>query len=174
MYDKKNILGLFFIFCTIVIQAQDNKIFIPPDMTQEIHSFELPALLVDSIFIENLHTVLFDKSCDYLNSIVSNPRAKSWHHFFIRFEKKDCLNYCIEVSLWDIPVRKSAGFFEYNGFLYWFGYDVPPNIILGTKSKKRFSYKEPIPAPYDPPFWYLAYNVQTGCIEVKSKNFTDN
>jgi hypothetical protein len=79
------------------------------------------------------------------------------------------LSYCIDVSLWDIPARKSVGFFEHNEFYYWFGGAIPPNIILETKSKKRFSYKEPVPAPYDPPFWYLIYNGKAGNIEVEEK-----
>jgi hypothetical protein len=168
--EGKIIIGLIFVFSATISQAQNNK-FISPDMTQKTHSFALPALQIDSIFIANLNAVLFDKNDRYMNSIIFNSREKSWRHFHIRFEKTDSLNYCIVVSLWDIPARKSTGFFEYNGFLYWFGDDVPPNIILRKKSKRRFSYKEPLPAPYDPPFWYLMYNIQMGSIEIKEKNF---
>ena len=168
---NKIIIGLIFVFSTTISQAQNNK-FIPPDMTPKTHSFALPELHIDSTVIANLDIVLFDKNDSYINSIISNPRdRKSWRHFHIDFEKKDSLSYCIEVSLWNIPARKSAGFFEHNGYIYWFGGEIPRNIILETKLKKRFSYKEPVSAPYDPPFWYLMYNIQTGCIEIKEKNY---
>jgi len=165
--EGKIIIGLIFVFSAIIGQAQSNK-FIPPDMTPKTHSFVLPELQIDSAFIVNLDTVLFNKNDRLMNSRISNPNNK-WRHFRIQFEKKDSLSYCIEVSLWDIPAKKSTGFFEHNGYFYWFGGEIPPNIILKTKSKKRFSYKEPIPAPYDPPFWYLIYNGETKNIEVNEK-----
>jgi hypothetical protein len=165
----KIIIGLIFVFSATISQAQNNK-FIPPDMSQKTHSFALSELQIDSTVIANLATILFDKNNRYVNSIISNSRnSKSWRHFHIYFEKKDSLSYCIEVSLWDIPAKKSAGFFEYNEYFYWFAGEIPPNIILETKSKKRFSYKEPIPVPYDPPFWYLTYNGKTGNIEFEEK-----
>lgn len=167
--EGKIIIGLIFILSTTICQAQKNSKYISPDMTTKTHSFALPELQVDSIFIENLNTVLCDKNDRYMNNIISNPREKSWRHIHIQFKKKDSLNYCIEVSLLDIPARKSIGFFEHNGFLYWFGDDAPPNIVLETKSKKQFSYKEPLPAPYDPPFWFFMYNRETGNIEVKEE-----
>jgi hypothetical protein len=169
MEDKiiiKIIIGLMFIFSSITGQAQKNK-FIPPDWEQKTYSFTLPALQIASIFMENLNDVLFDKNDSYMNSIVSNSKNK-FRHFHIYFEKTDSLNYCIVASLWDIPAN-SKGFFENNGYFYWFDGEIPPNIILETKSKRRFSYKEPIPAPYDPPFWYLIYHIQTESIEVKEK-----
>jgi len=167
MKGKEIILGLLFFFSMNISQAQEKRVFIPPNWEQKTHSFEVPELQIDSAFIVNLDTILFDKNNSYMNSIISNPNNR-WRHFHIRFEKKDSLNYCIVVSLWDIPT-KSAGFFEHNGFLYWFGGEVPLNIILGKNLKKRFLYKEPIPAPYDPPFWYLMYNSQTGNIEFIKK-----
>jgi hypothetical protein len=150
-----------------VSQAQED-IFIPspPDWTPKIHSFVLPELQTDSTFIENLNTVLFDKNDAYINS-----HDKSDRHFCIHFDKEDSLNYSMEVSLWKTPAEKSIGFCENNGFFYWLGGEVPPNIILGTKSKKRFSYEEYPPMFIDPLFWYLIYNPQTGNIEVKEKNF---
>jgi|LSQX01.2.fsa_nt_gb hypothetical protein len=166
----KIIIGLIFIFATTICQAQINSKYIPPDMTAKTHSFVLPELRVDSIFIENLNTALYDKNDRYLKNIISNPREKLWRHFHIQFKKIDSLNYCLEVSLLDIPARKSTGFFEHNGFFYWFGNDAPPNIVLETESKKHFSYKEHLPAPYDPPFWFFMYNVETGNIEVKEEN----
>ena len=165
----KIIIGLIFIFATTVCQAQKSSKYKSPDMITKTHSFVLPELQVDSIFIENLNAVLFDKNDHYVNNITSNPHGKLWRHFHLQFEKKDSLNYCLEVSLLDIPARESIGFFEYNGFLYWFGNDAPSNIVLETKSKKQFSYKEPLPAPYDPPFWFLMYNIETGNIEVKEE-----
>ena len=116
----KIIIGLIFIFATTICQAQINSKYIPPDMTAKTHSFVLPELRVDSIFIENLNTALYDKNDRYLKNIISNPREKLWRHFHIQFKKIDSLNYCLEVSLLDIPARKSTGFFEHNGFFYWF------------------------------------------------------
>lgn len=167
--EGKFIIGLMFLFLSTMSCAQKNQ-YIPPDWEQKTHSFVLPELQIDSTFIENLHNILFDKNCRVMKSKISN-HDKSWQNFLIRFEKKDSLIYSMEVSLLDIPAENSIGFFEYNKYLYWFGGDTPPNIILEKKSKKRFSYKEPIPAPYDPLFWYLMYDIQTGSIELKEKNF---
>jgi hypothetical protein len=169
--ESKIIIGLIFILSTTISQAQNNK-FIPPDMIQKTHSFVLPELQIDSTVIANLAAVLFDKNSRYVNSIISNPNNK-WRHFHVYFEKKDSLSYCMEVSLWDIPAKESTGFSEYNEYFYWFCGEIPPNIILETKSKKRFSYKEPVPAPYDPPFWYLTYYGETGNIEVEEKHCSE-
>ncbi len=163
----KIIIGLIFVFFATMSQAQNNK-FIPPDITSKNHFLFLPEIQIDSAFITNLSTVLFDKNNNDMNSVISNPNNK-WRHFHINFEKKDSLNYYIEVSLWDIPAKKSVFFFEYNRYFYWFSGEIPPNIILDTKSKVRFSYKEPNPAPYDPPFWYLIYNGETKNIEIEKK-----
>lgn len=171
---ESKIKVLIFIFTITISQAQNNgKHIIPPDIKVKTYFFVLPELKVDSVFIENLNAILFNDSDCYMNSIISNPREKSWRHFHIQFEKKDSLNYCIELSLLDIPARKSMGFFEHNGFYYWFGNDTPSNIILKTKSKKQFSYKEALPASYDPPFWFFMYNSQTGNIEVKKNTHCD-
>jgi hypothetical protein len=165
--EGKIIIVLIFVFSATVSQAQKNK-FIPPDWKQKTHSFALPELRIDSTFIANLDTVLFDKNCRI--PLVHYPKRNSSRHFHIRFEKTDSLNYSVVASLWDIPAN-SNGFFEHYGYFYWFGGEVPPNIILETKSKRRFSYKEHLPMTIDPPFWYLTYNIQTGSIEVKGKNF---
>lgn len=50
-------------------------------MTQKTYSFVLPELIVDSIFIENLNTVLFDENDHYMNSILSNRYEESSQHF---------------------------------------------------------------------------------------------
>lgn len=163
----KFIIGIMFWFLSTISYAQKNK-FIPPNWEQKIHSFVLPELQIDSTFIANLDTVLFDKNCRI--PLVHNPKRDK--HFYIRFEKKDSLKYSMVVVLLDTPAENSTGFFENNGYFYWFGGEVPPNIILETKSKRRFSSKEQqIIGFYDPPFWYLMYNSQTGNIEVKEKNF---
>jgi len=164
-----------FLFSLTMSYAQNNK-FIPPDWRQTEKTLSvsvvLPALQIDSIFMENLNTVLFDKNDRFMNRIIFNPDSK-YRHFDIRFEKKDSLNYWIVVELSDTPTRRSKGFFENNGFFYWFGGEVPPNIILETKSKRRFSYKEVqiIFGIYDPILWYLMYNSETGSIEVKGEDF---
>lgn len=161
------VIGFIYAFSSIASQAQKNDKLIPFDMEQKTYSFSLPELLIDSVFMENLNTVLFDKNDCYMNNIISNPNNR-WRHFHLGFEKIDTLHYCIAASLWNIPARISTGFYENNGYFYWFGGKVPPDIIAETKSKKRFSYKEPIPASYDPPFWYLVYNIKTGNIEIQS------
>lgn len=147
-----------------VIQAQKNERFTPPDMAQKTHTFALPELQIDSTFITNLNAVIFEKErCGV-------EKNRKWKNFFILFEAIDSTSYSICLSLEDIPADKSIGFFEYNGFYYWLHGEIPPNIILKTKTKKRFSYKEPIPAPYDPPFWTLIYHTQTGNIEFKGND----
>ena len=122
-------------------------------------------LCVDSVFIRNLNGILFDEegacwmNCD-----------NKWRNFHLDFEKIDSLNYSIQMMFWNIPVKESIGFYKYNEYFYWLEGDIPPNIILAVKSKKRFSYKEHPPfLIIDPPFWFLMYNSQTGDIEVKEK-----
>lgn len=164
MAVSKSILLLLFIGGAIVIQAQKNGGFILPDITQKTQTFVLPELQIDSAFIANLNTVLFEKEgCGV-------EKCSKWKNFHITFKTMDKMNYSICLSLWSIPAKKSIGFFKCNDFFYWLGGEIPPNIILETKSKKRFSYKDPISAPYDPPFWTLIYYTQTGNIEFKGKN----
>lgn len=168
--ESKIIIGLICIIVTTTCQGQVNGKYVPPDVTiQKAHSFALPALQIDSVFIKNLNTVLFNKTDHYMNSIISNPNNR-WKHFYIRFKKKDSLEDCIVVVLLDTPVESSTGFFENDGYLYWFGGEVPPGIILETKTKRQFSYKDQqIIGFYDPPFWFFIYNRETGNIEVKEE-----
>ena len=164
---SERLIGLIIVFASTISQAQNNSKYQPLDITAITHSFVSPELLVDSTFIEELNTVLFDQDDRYLQFILSNPPSNKVRHIYIQFTRRDSLNYCLVVSLEDIPARKSIGFYEHNGFLYWFGKDVPSNIVLGTKASKHFSYKDPIPAPYDPPFWFFVYNIETGILEAK-------
>jgi hypothetical protein len=159
------IAGLIFVFSATIIQAQ-KRTFIPPENTEKKYSYMRPELQVDSTFIANLNTILFNENDGYMNNIISNPQNSQ--HFHIHFEKKDTLNYCIVVSLWNTPLESSIGFFRHNGFYYWFDKDAPPNIILCKKNKKQFSYTEDLIGFIDPPFWYLIYNYQTGKIETSS------
>lgn len=159
----KMIIVLILVFSTTISQAQKKKVYIPPDWKTKTHSFFSSELQIDCTFMGRLNTVV--------DSIISKQNdSKSWHHFHIKFEKKDTLNYDIEISLWDIPAKNSIGFYKHNEYLYWFGVDIPPDFILGEKNIKRFSYKDPFPGPYDPPFWFFTYNRQTGRIEVKERH----
>ena len=166
---SKRLIGLIIVFASTFSQAQNNSKYQPLDITAKTHSFVSPELLVDSIFIKKLNTVLFDQDDRYLQFVLSNPPSKHVRHINIQFTRRDSLNYCLVVSLENIPARKSIGFYEHKGFLYWFGKDVPSNIVLETKASKHFSYKDPIPAPYDPPFCFLVYNIETGILEAKDK-----
>ena len=164
MYVKKKIFLFLLIGGVTVIQAQKNERFTPPNMTQKTHTFALPELQIDSTFITNLNTVLFSqKGCGV-------KKDSKWKNFFILFKAIDSTSYSICLSLEDIPAEKSIVFFKYNDFYYWLHGEIPPNIISKTKTKKRFSYKEPIPAFYDPPFWTLIYHTQTGNIEFKGQD----
>ena len=159
---KKKIFLFLLIGGVTVIQAQKNERFTPPNMTQKTHTFALPELQIDSTFITNLNTVLFSqKGCGV-------KKDSKWKIFFILFKAIDSTSYSICLSLEDIPAEKSIVFFKYNDFYYWLHGEIPPNII--SKTKKRFSYKEPIPAFYDPPFWTLIYHTQTGNIEFKGQD----
>ena len=97
-------------------------------------------------------------------------KDSKWKNFFILFKAIDSTSYSICLSLEDIPAEKSIVFFKYNDFYYWLHGEIPPNIISKTKTKKTFSYNEPIPAFYDPPFWTLIYHIQTGNIEFKGQD----
>ena len=164
MYVKKKIFLFLLIGGVTVIQAQKNEKFTPPEMTQKTHTFALPELQIDSTFITNLNAVIFEKEgCGV-------EKNRKWKNFYIIFKMEDSTNYSICLSLWNIPAKKSIGIFEYNNFFYWFDGEIPLNIILKTKTQKRFSYKDPIPAFYDPPFWTLIYHTQTGNIEFKGND----
>ena len=168
--QSKNIFVLIVVFLTAIsCQVLKNREVAPLEWTPKTYSFAMPELQIDSTFLANLNTTFMDS---IISTRKDKDRKSSWRHFHIYFKKEDSLNYCLVVSLWNIPARKAAGFIEYDGFLYWFGgnEDTPPNIILGTKSERQFSYEEPIPAPYDPPFWFLKYNHQTGNIKVREKD----
>ncbi|EOA59422.1 hypothetical protein HMPREF1214_01574 [Bacteroides sp. HPS0048] len=161
---KKKILLFLLIGGVTVIQAQKKERFTPPDMTQKTHTFALPELQIDSTFITNLNAVIFEKEgC----GVEKSRESKNFH---VIFEMEDSTNYSICLSLWDIPAKKSIGFFECNDFFYWLGGEIPPDIILETKIPKKISYKDPIPAFYDPPFWTLIYHTQTGNIEFKGND----
>ena len=120
---------------------------------------------MDSAFIDSLNVILFDKKC-------SAADYKPWQYFHLSFEQKDALNYSIYILLARDGGKNSKGFFEQNGYLYWFRGDVPSGIILGAKSERQFSYKKATPPraeTYDPPFWFLTYNCQTGKIRVDER-----
>lgn len=167
----KFFLVLFIISFAIISQAQEKRKFTPPDIKPNIYTFTLPELQVNSIFIANLESVLFDRKCHFIDSILSNPNeSEKLRHFHFQFEKIDSSNYSIIAMLEDFPAIKSVGFSRKNKYYYWFGGILPPNLILKKKSKKRFSYKD-----YsgffttDPPLWILKYNCQAGYIEIIEK-----
>ena len=173
MGSKVAILGFILVFSVRIStsRAQENKVIAPPDWEPITRTFMSLELQIDSAFIERLDSMLFDKKWERMNSILSSPNSsKSWRHFYISFEKKAGSDNFITVSLGDTPARNSIGFLKRNEYFYWFYGDVPPNIILKTKSKKRFSYKEYMYEVIDPPFGFLIYNSQTGNIEVNEKD----
>lgn len=161
---SKILIGLIIVLTSTIGQAQNNSKYQQPDMTVKTHSFLSPELLVDSTFIEKLNTLLFKQDDRYMQFLLANHHSKTWH-IHIQFTRRDSLNYCLVVSVEDIPARRSMGFYEHDGIIYWFGKDAPSNIILGTKASKHFSYKDHIPAPYDPPFMFFVYNSETGILE---------
>ena len=132
---KKKILLFLLIGGVTVIQAQKNERFTPPDMTQKTHTFALPELQIDSTFITNLNAVIFEKEgCGV-------EKNRKWKNFFILFEAIDSTSYSICLSLENIPAEKSIAFFKYNDFYYWLHGEIPPNIVLETKTKKGFLTK---------------------------------
>ena len=160
MENKRNIIGLFILFFAIMSYAQENKKSIPLDRAPKTYTFTLPELQVDSSFITNLSTALFGAS--------EIDNRSEWKHFHLTFEAIDSLNYSIHLTLCNIPARESIGFFQHNKFFYWLGGELPPHIILKKKTEKRFSYKEPIPGPYNNPLWTLTYCSETGKIKTES------
>ena len=163
MDGKKNILVLLFVFSTGISQAQENRAYIPPPPPETYH-FALPELQVDTVFIKNLNTILFDVRYGWSGS------DNLFKSFPVNFEKIDSLNYSISVGLWYMPGKNSTGFFKHNEYYYWLGGEIPPNIILETKSIKQFSFIELI-GLFDPPVWFLMYNMQDGSIVFKSNDY---
>lgn len=168
---NKFILGILFSLLSTACYAQKNTPFIPFEIAPEKHSFVLPVLQVDSIFIKNLDAALFDENDRWWKSDKLIGANKANGHFYIHFEKTDSLVYNIEVSFWNMPAEKSSGFFEHNNYFYWISGEIPPNIVLGTKSKKHFSYMEDPAIIEDPLMWLLIYDARIGNIKVKKKNF---
>ena len=159
---SKIIIGLILVF-SVAVSCRTGLV---PLWTVKTYSFAKPELQIDSAFLANLNI-------SFMDSIIFNYNySEPWRHFDFYFKKEDSLNYCLIVSLSDFPSRNVAGFIEYDKYLYWFGGndEIPPNIILGTKSEKQFSSIENIYGYYDPPFWSFTYNHQTGSIEVKEKD----
>lgn len=169
MDGKKRILGLFVILFVSISQAQENKKFNPPEREPNIYTFTLPELQVDNSFIARLDSILLDRKCHYMDLILSD-KNKQMRHFYLQFEKIDSLHYSIIAMLENFPAKKSIGFSIHNKYYHWFGGEIPPNMILGEKTKKQFSYKNHSTfSTTDPPLWVLKYNSQTGYIEVKEK-----
>ena len=152
--------------------AQNNRAFIPPDWENRAitYTFTAPELRVNSAFIDSLNTILFDPKCSAAN-IYDGPKDKPWKDFYLLFVKKDSLNYSIRISLNYHPGRESKGFFEHDGYRYWFyGEDAPPNIVMGVKAEKQFSYTS-LPGLLKSLSWDVRYNRQTGKITVKDVSF---
>ena len=170
MKNKKVLLSFCCIFFVTIIGAQesDSSLFFVKK-----HSFVQTQLQVDSMFMENLRLVLFDKEKRKRDSLELEESNGILDHFFIRFEKTDSLNYYIDIwsSYYPSDRPENIGFCEYKGYLYWIKGEIPPNIKLKKTSKKRrISYIEEL-SFYDPYIWLLIYNEQTGSIKIKEKNF---
>ena len=154
------------------IQAQERQVertLIPPDFIDTLitYTYTVPEVYIDSTFMDSLNAVLFDKK--YMVRYRGSDR-----YFSIIFSKKKTSYQFIQVEL-DNRGRGAKGFFEQNGFYYWLGGDVPPNIIQGkTGIEKQTSYTVSrrykgddrggvrVSDPYDPTMWFLVYNQETG------------
>ena len=160
-------LTLMLVCLAGICHAQDNRVFIPPDIGEvRTHTFTVPELQIDSAFIDSLNDILFDKKCSAVNL---SPEDKPWRNFFLFFIKKDSLNYTICLSLEYHPGRKARGFFERDGYWYFlYGSPPPPHIVLGTKSEKQFSFTSRLEL-LESIFWDLTYNCQTKAIKVKRR-----
>lgn len=185
MKNKKIILVLALVCLAGICYAQEKKGPPPLNFKDTIitHVFTAPVLRLDKGFIVNLNALLFESS-NWVSSLLSNPKTTDRNIHFVFLKKKDSLNYSVQVELNENPGIGSIGFFEHNGFLYWFYSNTPPGIILRTtKSKRQFLYKEykdysafreyrdrgdndrpEIAEIYDPTIWFLTYNRQTGKI----------
>ena len=145
-------------------QVEEKWELIPPALKDTVitYTFTAPELRVNQAFIDSLNAILFggEKDATYY---------QPGRDFHLVFEQMGSVNYRIWVILDKEPGAAAAGFFDHNGYRYWFSRDTPPGIILETGAEKRFSYKEykyqgfrPI---YDPILWFVKYNRQTGELE---------
>ena len=164
MEGRNYILVLLFVFSAGISQAQENRVYIPPDPPETYH-FAMPELQVDTVFIKNLNTILFNVRYGWSS-------RTEFRNFLISFEEIDSMYYSIQVMLYINPGRNSTGFFEQNGYFYWLGGEIPPTIILETKSIKQFSFTEYV-GFIDPPFWFLMYNKQDGSIVFKTNDYLE-
>lgn len=156
----KNTIILIFVFC-ITLSVSQNKKFIKFPNTDKKYSYVGEELDIDSAFIANINDVLFSEL-----RVEKNVGLKRNKHLWLSFEEMDTINYMISVMVWDTPLKQSVGFYVYNGFFYWFGKSTPICIVLGKKSKKRFSYKEELIGFIDPLTYLLIYNSRTGNIRI--------
>ena len=165
------------------IQAQENReerTLVPPDFIDTLitYTYTLPEVYVDSTFMDSLNTVLFDK--EYMVRYRGSDR-----HFSLVFFKKKGPYHFIQVEL-DNSGGGTEGFFEQNGFYYWFSWYVPRGIILGkTGVEKQVSNTElrrykgddrggvRVSDPYDPTMWFLVYNQETGQVIDNGSPFFD-
>jgi len=174
METKKAILILVVMFFQTLCYAQEKDTVLPPPRNIiRTYTFTLPEVQVDSIFIARLNSILFKKENRYMNSLLSKKKNIS-KHFYLVFEKLDSTNYTISVELGSSFIRGAVGFFIHNNFYYWLKGEIPLNLILEKKTKKKFSYREEShPYTYDPSMWTLRYDCKTREFKLIETNSVD-
>ena len=83
---------------------------------------------------------------------------------------KENADYFMLVSIGIVPCETCDGYVEYEGLTYWLKGYIPNEIILGQKLKRRITYKWDLVQFYDPSYWVMSYDTDTG--EIRSKLYT--
>ncbi len=167
-------LNLFIFGLSLVLFAEtgfaQDKIIVPPSLPVfEDYILVIPELQVDSIFMQQLDSILFSaiskwRSQGYFSGLESN------RNFSVHFQYKIPSRYFIYVELQDTPPRKAIGYLQREEYLYFFDGDIPPDIISEKRAKRRFSFKK-FSRIYDPPFWDLKYDRKAEIMQVVLENW---
>lgn len=147
-----------FVFIEIQNYAKESKEALDPFMP-EIRTFTTYELAVDSDFIVRLHDIVLN-----MKSISYGENVSIW------LIDKENADYFMLVSIGIVPCETCDGYVEYEGLTYWLKGYIPNEIILGQKLKRRITYKWDLVQFYDPSYWVMSYDTDTG--EIRSKLYT--
>ena len=133
--NMKRFIYLFigFMICCGNINAQS----IPT--TGRANIFASKLNIIDSLFLKGLDSFIFNSGCPD----IKESKAKIFNVYCKIYDKKNRI-YELAISLDDIiqlyPQDKFRGYFEYNGYLFLWFYDIPEKLLSVSNKKKKLTY----------------------------------
>ena len=169
---SETLIGFLLILASTICQAQNNSKSEPINaLKRKPIYFYKPELQVDSSFIEKVIKGLFDQHEKiYHIEFTYPPSRSSSNSIHIYFERKDSLNYKLELCVDSEVNVKSIGYFEQNNLWFWFVGNPPPNIILGKTKVRKLFVTPDIIYVYDPLYFNFIYNLETGILEATEED----